>query len=200
MSSAAPASEPIAPLRLDFKSGLLAGVDSVELLDTGIQVTGRRGRPRFLAYTDIELVRLRHAPTRDLPELYICKLESRAGEPMRFGSLTQAGFPKGYVLVPYRAFVKELHARILAAGGRTQFWAGQGTGQMVLGLIGTIVVTVLLLIKVASDTRITGWALLPMLAIVAWFVWTQVRNLRANETRRYDPRAIPEEVLPKDPA
>lgn len=187
-------------MRLDFNSGLLAGVDSVELLDTGIQVTSRRGRPHFLAYTDIELVRLRHAPSRDLPQFYICKLESRSGKPLRFGSLTQAGFPKGYVLVPYRAFVKELHARILSAGGRTQFWAGQGTGQLALGLIGTIVVTILLLIKVGSDTRITGWAVLPMLAIVGWFVWMQIRNLRANETRRYDPRAIPEEVLPPDPA
>lgn len=200
MSSVAPTSAPDAPLRLDFKSGLLAGVASVELLEKGIQVKDRHGRPRFLAYTDIALVRLRHTPRRDLPEFYICKLEPRAGKPMRFGSLTMAGFPKGYVLVPYRAFVKELHARILAAGGRPQFWAGQGTGQMILGLLGTIVVTILLLIKIGSDTRITGWAVLPMLAIVAWLLWIQIRSLRASEARRYDPRAIPDDVLPKDPA
>jgi len=188
-----------APLRLDYKSDLIDGIDSVELLAAGIQTT-RRGQSRFVAYTDIKLVRLRYAPRRGMPEFYICTIEPRAGKPLRFGSLTHQGFVHGYEPVPYRAFVQELHARIAAAGGRPEFWAGEPTGQFALQLLGTIVAAFVGIGMVLSDKRMSGWMIVPLLVFLGWMGWPLIRRLQANETRRYSPRAIPDNLLPKDPA
>lgn len=188
-----------APVRLSYEGEVFDGIDSVELLDAGVQ-TMCRGRARFVAYTDIKLVRLRYTPRRGMPDLYLCTIEPHAGKPLRFSSLTHRGFVHGYEPVAYRPFVHELHARIAAAGGRPEYWAGEPTGRFALHLVGTIIAAFVGIGIILGDKRMPGWTIVPLLIFFGWMGWPLVRSLRANETRRYSPRAIPENLLPKDSA
>jgi hypothetical protein len=185
-------------LRLDYVRDVVDRVEFVELGEDAITI-GRVNAPlQSIAYVDIAVVRLRYAPIQDLPEVFTCTLETRGGgRPVKFGNLSWVSWMTGYKPVAYRAFIAVLHERILRAGGRPQFVAGDTTGGFALRIAGAVIVgCVMIGILATKGSDLPGWAFAVMVAAFGWLIWSQVRDLRRNETRRYSAHAIPDNVLP----
>jgi hypothetical protein len=186
-------------MRYVYRRNAFEGETTLELTESGIQVN-RVGEaaPPFMPYDSIVFVRLRYAPTRVQGNLYIASIQSRSAFPIEVHSSSYIGFGD-FTDTPkeYRAFVEALHARLAAIGSRAEFVAGSSLG----GYIGNVLIVLLSLMLLLwviwlvgefSVTWLIGAKALAIagMAPLAW-LWFQ-----RNRPRRYDPHAVPSEVLP----
>ncbi|MGZ5803416.1 MAG: hypothetical protein ACXWJT_04465 [Xanthobacteraceae bacterium] len=98
---------------------------------------------------------------------------------------------------PYRAFVVELHRRIVASGARVDFRAGAPAflywpGLMIL--TGLLITTCVLAFRAVGLGEWRGASV--VLAMLAFFVWQAGAFLYRNRPQIYTPDQLPDRVLP----
>lgn len=169
----------------------------VELLDDGIQVTPDDAPQRLVPYGDIAMVRLSFEQGRALPERHACTVELRSGETLFFDSMAYQSFFSAFKPTDYRPFVEELHARLLGGNHPVQYMAGDKTGRFALQVLITIGIAVVGLASLVVVSDKPWWTVMSALLLFGGLLWNQVRVLRRNETRHYDPHAIPPDLMPE---
>lgn len=169
---------------------------TVELQDDGIQVEPEKPLRRFVPYADIRQVRLSFVSDRFTTDQFVCTIETLAGETLVFGGIA-VSFGE-WKPSAYRAFVEALHVKLLSGGYRVAFVAGDKTGYFAVRLLWTLCVSVGgLVVVLIFAMNFPWWKFAGVALLYGCLVWLHVRYLRANEPRRYDPRALPRNLLPK---
>lgn len=186
-------------MRYEFQRSRIDPHMFVELLDDGIQVTPDDAPQRVVPYGDIAMVRLSFEAQRALPERYACTLELRSGDTLFFDSIAYQSFFSAFKPTLYRPFVEELHARLLEGNHRVRYMAGDKTGRFALQVLLTIGIVVFGLVSLVVVADKPWWTVMSTLLLFGGLLWNQIRVLRRNETRDYDPRAIPPDLMPEVP-
>ena len=186
-------------MRYEFQRSRLDPRMFVELGDDGILVTADDTPPRVVPYGDIAMVRLSFEPRRFLPERYACTLELRSGETLFFDSIAYTSFVTAFRPTDYRPFIEALHGRLLGGDYRIRFMAGDSTGRFALQVLFAIGIGIVGLVSLVVASSKPWWTVMSTALIFGGLLWNQIRLLRRNETRRYDPRAIPQDLMPEVP-
>jgi hypothetical protein len=98
----------------------------------------------------------------------------------------------------YRVFVIELSRRVGAAGGTTSFETGSPVFLYWPGVVvflGAALALAGLTVRALSEQAWSGAAFIA--AFLAFFLWQAGTFFRRNRPGRYDPAAVPPQVLPK---
>jgi hypothetical protein len=104
----------------------------------------------------------------------------------------QERFDRGYA-----EFVTELHRRLAAAGGETQFITGVPALTYWVGAVVFGVVMVMTGIMVVRALQLGQWAVSAIIGVFFLVFAIQIGNyFRRNRPGRYRPEAIPRAVLP----
>ena len=158
---------------------------------------GRRGS---VAYPMIARVRLSYLPSNLGARRFVTKIWPRNAPRVELASSSY----KSVVLMEeqgpaYNAFVRELHRRIVDARGDCRFDGGFAAWRWwpmaAVGVGGTLGLAYFALQTLASG----DWSgMLLVAAFTALFVWQVGPLVTRNRPRSYDPRQIPEDLLPPD--
>lgn len=184
-------------LHYEFKPSLLGALWLFDLEpDALVWRAGRRSVT--LPYRDIVRVRLTYRPQSLQAQRYRADILGRGGRRVALVSATWRGM---LAVAPqaksYTAFLRALHARIAQSGGSCEFVTGLSRVAYVAGVgLLAIVGAALFVMMIRALTQ--GY---PMgAAFVAAFMllggWQLGRLFWRNRPRRYDPNAIPDELLP----
>ena len=149
-------------------------------------------------YGDITYVRLSYRPITMQTNRFLTELWSTNSPRLTIASSSwQSMVEQGSQIEPYGAFVRELHARMAAAGVRTHFQAGMPGFLYWPGLAafaGVVLATVILIIRAML---IGEWAAVALLGgFLALFVWYSGRFFQRNRPRPYRPDAVPVDLVP----
>ncbi len=181
-----------------FKPRMLAaehvfrlGPDSLEWF-----IGGHSGR---VAYPMIERIRVGFRLTNFMGRRYTAEIFPRSGRRMEISSYSARGvLDNTNQGTAYRAFIAELHRRIVKARGECRFEAGMAAWRFWPSLAITLAMTAGLIYVVVrgiyGDQIVTG---LLVLAAGALFLWQMGKTVLGNRPRSYSPDAIPEDVLPR---
>lgn len=155
--------------------------------------------PRAFALSDVREVQLDFAPTRFERRRYRCGLCLRNGARIEFFNRTYRGVADFQdTSAEYAAFVRALHEALARQNTGCQFVAGVSASRYVVNLLALIFAG-LAVVAAAVFFVLVGlvWIVLFKVLVILFFLPTGLRWLRRNQPRRYDPRAIPAEVLPQ---
>ncbi len=150
-------------------------------------------------YDEISEVRLAFAPTRFDTNRYRAQVIFREGGMAEMFNTTYRGmmdFPEQNVA--YVAFILALHECLATHGRDVAYRYGNTTGAYIGNWLLTIFIGVML---VVIAMMLVAWgvfwlAILKLVVIVAMLP-TLLRYMRSAKPGAYDPRAIPDTVLPK---
>jgi hypothetical protein len=166
------------------------GADSLEWT-----ISGHSGR---IAYPMITFVRLGYRPSNLGSKRFTTEIWSRNAPRVEIASTSTRSLVASEDHGPaYNAFIRDLHERIARSGANCQFEAGYAAWRWwPMATVGAVTVLglgyVILRAVVSGDFR-TGSLLLAMLGLLGWQMLPLVLR---NRPRRYDPRYIPDDVLP----
>jgi hypothetical protein len=152
-----------------------------------------------VAYDQVRRLRLSFRPVTMQSQRFLTELWPVVGPKLQIASTSVRGLVEQERQDPaYRAFIVELHRRMLAAGAQTIF--EQGTLQVLYwpGLVVFVAAALGLLVLTGqalfagtwSGAAITGGFLVLLL-------WHMGPFFRRNRPGRYRPDALPEDVLPR---
>ena len=99
----------------------------------------------------------------------------------------------------YRSFIRDLHLRIANSGGECRFEAGFAPWRwwpMVAIGIATMLGMGFVALRAIMSADFRATAIL--IALVGLLAWQMLPLVVRNRPRRYDPRHIPDDVLPGD--
>jgi hypothetical protein len=158
-------------------------------------LAGRRGR---VAYPMIARIRLAYRPSNFGTRRFIAEIWPRNDARVEIASASFRSLVSTDDQLPsYRTFVRELHRRIVEAGGDCRFEAGLAAWRWwPMAAVGAAASVALLVVAVQTIGRGDFAGAVVVAAFIALFAWQMLPLIRRNRPRRYDPRAIPEEVLP----
>ena len=189
--------EPPAPLRYTYKASVAGSPQSFELTGQGMSFhTGFRSG--VWHYGDIARIRLTYRPVSMLRHRFRADIRHKDGRTLKIFSATFAGI---LAMMPqndsYRAFIEELHRRVVAAGGGVVCVAGLNPiafamAVAVFGAIAIAIATLLVRALVAGDFV----AVLFLLGFIAWSAWYIGSWLMRNKPQRYEPEHVPPQLLP----
>jgi len=150
------------------------------------------------AYPMISMIRIGYRPSNFGTRRFIAEIWSRGGPRLEIASASYRSLvaldDQG---AEFRRFLGELHRRVAASGGDCRFEAGfAGWRWWPMAAVG--IVTAVLLLYVALSTLLrgdfaAGLLIVGFMVLFAWQMWPLIVR---NRPRRYDPRHIPEAVLP----
>lgn len=149
-------------------------------------------------YPMIATVRLGYRPSNFGSRRYIAEIWPRKGAKLEIAS---ASYKSPVALEDqgpaYRAFMGELHRRIAASGADCRFEAGFAPWRW-WPMAALAAVTAAALIYVGARTLASGdlSSTLLVAAFMVLFGWQMWPLVTRNRPQRYDPRHIPEQVLP----
>ncbi len=170
----------------------------VELGDDGLVLTVGGAPRRVVPYGDIATVRLSIAREHDeVPAHCACTLELRAGESLAFGSIAYEPATNDFKSTAYRPFVEALHEKLLTSNRRVRYMAGEKTK----GTVQLVVMTIITLFVVAGSVAFVidqpWWMILSAVLADVSLLWAVFGVLRRDWPRRYEPRAIPQALMPE---
>jgi hypothetical protein len=149
-------------------------------------------------FIEVDEMRLSFDPSRAVSDRFRCDLELVTGNRITFASRSYRGFNDFEDRSQaYSAFVQRL-ARTLADGNPAcRFVTGKPPlNYWLQTLFVAAALFALVSVIVAFGFAYLGWTGWVKLAIVLFFTPVLVRWLRRNRQRRFDPRAIPADLLP----
>lgn len=158
---------------------------------------GRRsGR---LAYRDIAKIRLSFKPVTMQTRRYLTEIWAPGTPKLVIASASWRSIVEQTSLVgPYSEFVRQLHARVAASGGKPRCEGGLNP---FLYWPGAVVFAALLLGMTAMMLRAlqeSSWqGALFVLGFMALFLWQIGNFFRLNKPVRYEPEAPPANLLPR---
>jgi len=185
-------------MRYVYRRNALEGETTLDLTDSGIQVSRIGGASSLMPYDSIVFVRLRFAPSRAQSTLYICSIMSSSAFPIEVHSSSYVGFAEfDDQASDYCKFIETLHHKLAAIGSRAEFVAGNSLGTYIGNalLIALSLMFLLWIIWLVAEFS-PIWLLLAKLmaiATMAPLAWTWFQR---NRPRRYTPHAVPSDVLP----
>jgi hypothetical protein len=156
------------------------------------------GLPGQVPYPMIAMVRLGFRPSNFGNRRFIAEVWPGKGAKLEIASASYKSMVSMEDLGPeYRAFITELHRRIAASGSNCCFEAGFAAWRW-WPMVGVAVATAIALVYVGATTLLrgdTGAGLLVagFMGLFAWQMWPLISR---NRPMRYDPRQIPDQVLP----
>jgi hypothetical protein len=180
-----------------FKPSLMGAICQFTLRSGALewQVGRRSGRTpydRFLA------VRLSYRPVTMQGHRFVTEIWSPDHPKIQIVSASwrslveQERFDRGYA-----EFVTELHRRLAAAGGETQFITGVPALTYWVGAVVFGVVMVMTGIMVVRALQLGQWGVSAIIGVFFLVFAIQIGNyFRRNRPGRYRPEAIPRAVLP----
>lgn len=150
------------------------------------------------AYPMISMIRIGYRPSNFGTRRFIAEIWSQRGPRLEIASASHRSLvaldDQG---ADFRKFIGELHRRIAASGGHCRFEAGFAAWRWwPMAAVG--VVTAAALVYVALTTLLrgdfaAGLLIVGFMVLFAWQMWPLIAR---NRPRRYDPRHIPEAVMP----
>lgn len=149
-------------------------------------------------YGNIMRVRLSYRPITMQTNRFLTELWSTEGPRLTIASSSwQSMVEQGSQIGAYGAFVRELHARLVAAGARAHFQAGISGFLYWPGLAafaGVVLATVILVVRALV---LLEWPAVALLGgFLALFLWYSGRFFLRNRPRPYRPDAVPVELVP----
>ena len=158
-------------------------------------VSGMSGRA---AYPMIKAVRIGYRPSNFGGSRYVAELWPRNGVRIEIASTSYRSMVAMDNQSPaFNAFMRELHRRIADSGADCSFAAGFAAWRWwPMAAVG--VLTALALVYVSIHT-IAGGDLASgalVLGFIVLFTWQLLPLILRNRPRTYDPRNIPDDVLP----
>jgi hypothetical protein len=186
-----------AAIRYAYKASLVGAARQFELTDNGLcwKSGSRKGE---CSYADIAAVRLSYRPVSMLPNRFRADIEAADGQRINIVSTSRQTVA---LLTPqnddYRAFITQLHGRMLKAGSKAELVGGFGAasyaaGIVLLALVG-IAVFGLLARAVATGEWAGGLFLVGFAALFARQIGGFVLR---NRPRAYTFDRLPKSLLP----
>jgi hypothetical protein len=185
------------PVRYTFKPSAAGAPLMLELTGQGISYTSGFRSDQW-RYADIAHIRLSYRPVSMLSHRFRADIWHKNGKRLKVISATWAGI---VALTPqndsYRAFIEELHRRIVAEGSEVQCVAGLPKVTFVLAC-AVFAAVMAALASLLVRALVTGElvAALFMLGFGAWFGWHTGGWLKRNTPVRYTPDSVPPQMLP----
>ncbi len=169
----------------------------LRLATTGLAIENEDGRSTVLPWAHIKQVRLRFFPTRVQTNRFECLVIASAFN-LKFSNEFYRGIAQfDDCSAEYRRFVTALCPRIAAGNPTVAFLSGRDAWVLWLEY-GFLAAMALLL---GWILWLTGgplsWLIWVKLGLVVVFLPTLIQYIRRNRPAPFDPRAIPEQVLPK---
>jgi hypothetical protein len=150
------------------------------------------------AYPMISTIRIGYRPTNFGTRRFIAEIWSRRGPRLEIAS---ASYRSVVALddqgADFRRFMDELHRRVAEAGGDCRFEAGFAAWRWwPMAVVGVVTAVGLFYVAVSTLLRgdfSAGLLIAGFMVVFAWQMWPLIVR---NRPRRYDPRHIPEAVMP----
>jgi hypothetical protein len=150
-------------------------------------------------YHQVRRIRMSFRPMTIQTYRFITEIWPKAGPKLEIASTSWRGMiQQERHDAPYAAFVTELNRRIGAGKGETLFVSGTNPIQYWIGL--AVFLVVLLAVSALLVKALIAWSLVPAMVVgglLALFLLQTGGYFRRNRPRRYQPDAIPPEVLPR---
>ncbi|WP_406677223.1 hypothetical protein [Rhodopseudomonas infernalis] len=180
-----------------FKASLIGAAQQFELTDDGLlwRVGPKSG---LWPYASIKQVRLSFRPVSMQSQRYRADLEDNNGARVRILSTT---WQTVALMAPqndaYRAFILELHRRMLAAGSRAELIGGLRPAIHTAALVIVALVAAAMTGLLARAVATGSWpGALFIAGFAALFGWQIGGFIRRNRPRRYDFDDVPKDLLP----
>jgi hypothetical protein len=165
----------------------------------GLAIEEREASPRVLPYAEIHKIRLRFFPTRFQTNRFECLVYCR-GQRLRITNEFYLGFARFEDRSSaYRSFVVELCQRVGAVRREAEFVTGREAWllNLEIGLCGLMALLLgWVLWLTGGPSRTLVWV---KLGIIAFFLPVLVLYVKRNRPVRFEPGAVPEQVLPPAP-
>lgn len=180
----------------EFTASAFSGASLFAVTDSGVALVNG-GVSTVLPFADIVGVALAYEPSRADLTRYTCRITGSGGQVILVPSSTYRGFADFESQAgAYRSVVLALHGALLSHAVPVRFGSGVSASRYLLN-IGCLLVSLPLFLGALSiaGTAIGIPAVLHLVIIVLLlpFVW---KWMRRNRPGVYDPRAIPESLLP----
>jgi hypothetical protein len=192
------AAETSDPTVYRFRANAFVGERTYRLTEDAL-TWEEEGKPLDGAfYDEIAEVRMSYAPTRVSTNRFRTQIVFRKGGMAELFNTHYAGFadlPERNA--EYAAFLRELHRRLAERGKEVAFRMGSSQA----AYIGNLVLTVFIFAGIAFAFVFLFnfglmWFAAVKLAIILFFVPTLMRFIRRAKPGTYDPRDLPDSVLP----
>jgi hypothetical protein len=190
--------EPAAETVYIYKPSLL-GAPWEFRLESDRLVFAAGTRTGSVPYSDIRRVRLSFRPVTMQSYRFLAEIWSASGPKLTIASTSWRGLMEQERLDrPYRDFILALHRRIAGSSGSPVLEAGSPPflywpGVILFAAIAAGVVALLLRALVQDS-----WAATAFLAgFFVLLLWQLGGFFRRNRPRRYDPLAVPDDILPR---
>lgn len=169
----------------------------------GISLSGQTlhwqydGRARGRTLADIRSVRLMAAHVHKSGDVGICQIVFRDGLMLTCQSSNASGLADDERAPKYTAFVRDLHARLAAAGpDDIRYKAGDSGGRHTFGIIILVIATLFFVaLPFVLLFIVQRWEVLGILGAGAAFVWPVWKAVERNTPRDYKPTQIPDDLL-----
>ncbi|MCC6946251.1 MAG: hypothetical protein IT539_00655 [Bradyrhizobiaceae bacterium] len=149
-------------------------------------------------YPMMTMLRLGYRPTNFGTRRFMAEIWSQKGPKLEIASASYRSLVALDDQGPaFKDFMRELHARIAASGGNCRFEAGFPAWRWwPMAAVGAATGAFLIYIAfstLASGDMSAGLLMAGFIVLLAWQMWPLITR---NRPRRYDPRHIPEDVIP----
>lgn len=156
-------------------------------------------RSGTLAYRDIAKIRMSFRPVTMQTRRYLTEIWAPGSPKLVIASASWRSMVEQTSLAgPYSDFVRQLHARVAASGGKPRcegglnpfkYWPGAAVfAALLLGMTAMI-------LRASQESSWQG--ALFILGFMALFVWQIGNFFRLNKPVRYEPAAPPADLLPR---
>ncbi len=191
------------PLRYTTKNNALTSSQTWVLDGASLRVENLTGgSPRVVPLSSIRSLRLDYAPSRPERNRYRCTLLATGFFGLEFYNRTyKAPFVFNDTSPEYVAFVRALHAALIAHAPRCRYHAGAGWGSYVLNLLVTVWIALCFAAISWFLSRVNlTWMIAIKIALLLFYMPALVHWVHRNRPREYEPESIPPDVLPVVPA
>lgn len=195
MQQPAPAAD--APVSYAFRASLVGAAHRFELTKAGL-AWHLAGRSAIWPYAEISAISLSYRPVWMQPRRFRADIRHDSGARL---SVLSTSWQTAALMAAqddgYRTFIRELHARLAAAGGRAELTGGLGRISYAAALALAALVGVMLLFLFIRSLATGQYAgALFFLGFAALFIWQIGGFVRRNRPIAYSLNRLPEELLP----
>ena len=181
-----------------FKSSLVGAPYEFHLADDALE--WRRGAVSGRTpYGNIRRIRLGFRPVTMQNYRFLTEIWPGSGPKLQIASTSWKSLVEHQRLdADYRSFVGDLCRRVGAAGGKTDFVTGSPAFLFwpgVVVLVGAGVALIGLIIRAITEQQWGGAGFIA--AFLAFFLWQAGNFFHRNRPGRFDPTAVPPQVLPR---
>lgn len=170
---------------------------TLRLTTTGLAIDASDGGTTVLPWAEIRQVRLRFFPTRVQTNRFECLVIASTFN-LKFSNEFYQGIAQfDDRSADYRRFVIALCAQVAAGNPTAEFLSGRDTWVLMLeyGFLAAMALLFAWVLWITGSPL--GWLIWVKLGLIAVFLPTLIQYFKRSQPARFDPRVIPEMVLPK---